>query len=144
MATFDRPGVRAIIVFISSSSTSDSARVRRPASRAAPAFERLEIQILRQRVDEILVGHRRRDSRVSDARIADQNRFELGAAGVDDAPFLARHRRPIGQRLDAGAAVAAGVIFFDDAEAIEAAQDDVVASVLQPLGMRDHAAAADG
>ena len=131
--------MRAIRIFISSSSTSDSARVRRHGClEQRLLLERLEVEILRQRVDQILVGHRRRHPRIAPAL------DWLGASSDSSFGALAQDRRAIGgverllaQRLDRRAAVAARVIFLDDPEPLDAAQHDVVAAVGQPLDVGD-------
>ena len=129
--------MRAIRIFISSSSTSDSARERRLSLLEQRLFlERLEIEILRERVDEILVGHRRRNLV---ACVRDVARAIARSAGASSASSFARCRRmaprssassaPLRQRLDERAAVAALVILVDDAEPLDPAQHDVVAAV---------------
>ena len=59
------------MIFISSSSTSDSARdAQARFLEERLLLERLEVEILRQRVDQVLVGHRRRHARI--ARLLDR------------------------------------------------------------------------
>ena len=89
-----------------------------------------EIEILRQRVDQVFVGHRRRDLRIDAApalRLRHQQRFEPSPLLADDRAIgLARFFH---HRFDAGDPVAAAVILSLDAELLESPQHDVVAAV---------------
>ena len=92
-----RRRIRAISTFISSSSTSDSARERRhPLLEERLLLERIEIEILRERVDQIFVGHRRGNRRGSPANRHGpldgrrEQRFELRPLPPDRGSVFAR------------------------------------------------------
>ena len=82
-SVFRRPSRGAdTITFISSSSISDRQRATQAvALEQRLLFDRLELEILRQRVDQILVGHRRRHLRIDAAPfgLRHQQRFEPAA-----------------------------------------------------------------
>src|SRR5438270_77273 len=93
-------------------------------------FERLEVEILRERVDQILVGHRGRQLRVRNGGAGGaaldhrrQHRLDLRPALANGRPLRGGRRRLV-EDVDRRAAIAPLVVLAVDAEAIEAAQDD--------------------
>ncbi len=107
-------------------------------------LERLEWQVLRQGVHQVLVGHGRRELRLGAAALdgGDQQRLRAAAAAAARRRDRSRRMR-LGQRLDLRQPIRLARVLAGDAELLDAAQHDVVAAVRQRLGVRDDAGAAD-
>ena len=133
------------MIFISSSSTSDAARDGSGRLiEQGLLFDRLEIQVLREGVDQIFVSHRRRNRRLAAGSIGRgrEQRLQLRPAAAQQQTGVARQRR-LSERFDHRAPVTPAIVFRDDPEPFDAAQNHVVAAVRQALDVGHHAAAAD-
>ena len=136
------PGVRAIIIFISSSSTSDSARVAQAVLlEQRLLLERLEVEVLRERVDEILVAPsptgssgRRRPSRRAELASSASSFDALPADRRRDRSRPAAARSAARPRRGGSCGVWSSPRIRNRSSA---AQHDVVAAVGEPLDVRD-------
>ena len=97
-------------------------------------FDRLEIEILRERIHQVLVAHRFRRAGVDSAAAFGRRhqRLEPCALLAQQHTILAG-KRGFRHRLGSRAPVSQGLVLAEDAEAFEPAQDDVVAAVGKPL-----------
>ncbi len=107
-------------------------------------LDRLEVQILGQRVDQIFIAHRGGDLRVADFRFARPGEHRLEAFSMAaNHDLVVGMERQIGEGFHARAPVAATLVFFKNAHALETAQHDVVAPVCERFDVREESAAAD-
>ncbi len=133
------------MIFISSSSTSDSARLRRQLRSSSACFSsgsRSRYCASAFTRSASFIAAVPPDRRSDPLDRLHEERFELRPLLPQHLPVV-RGELALDQRFDDAAPVAPGVVFLQHAESLHAAQDHVVAAVAQALEMRDDPAAAD-
>src|SRR6188474_373613 len=104
-------------------------------------LERFEPHVLRQGVDEILIGQRRRESGLA-AFTLDRGRQPRLEPLTEPMQFgTVRGGDLLRQRIDDREAVRLAALFTGDAKSLDPLEDDIEAPVGERFGMRNHSGA---